>query len=265
MAQNILALDFDGVICDSARECLYTAYACYGPVAGFQPASNLREISQSVRGPFFRMRPFVRDGKDYIVILNLILGQEAVSRQRDFDRRSQELLPDLCASMGVSDPRALEEVFQEHRRTMRQRDEASWMEMNPLYAGVEAGLRSCRSHFDRIYVTTSKPSDAAVKILHYQKIDLATDHVYGYDRVRRARGKNGHLAHLHDLTGTPYSHIHFVDDQVSHLQSASELGVGCYHATWGYTTPEQVRDGMSASVTPLKEASVADWMRRLLD
>ena len=265
MAQNILALDFDGVICDSARECLFTAYACYGPVAGFPPASNLEEISQSVRAPFFRMRPFVRDGKDYIVILNLILGQEAVSRQREFDRRSQELLPDLCASMGVSDPRALEEVFQEHRRTLRQRDEASWMEMNPLYSGVEEGLRSCRSRFDRVYVTTSKPSDAAAKILDYQEIGLATDHVYGYDRVRRARGKNGHLAHLQELTGTPYSRIHFVDDQVSHLQSASELGVGCYHATWGYTTPEQVKDGISASVTPLQEESVADWMRRLLD
>ena len=138
------------------------------------------------------------------------------------------------------------------------------MEMNPLYAGVEDGLRSCRSHFDRIYVTTSKPSDAAAKILQYQKIDLATDHVYGYDRVRRARGKNGHLAHLHALTGAPYSRIHFVDDQVSHLQSASELGVGCYHATWGYTTPEQVQDGKAASVTPLQEESVAGWMRRLL-
>ena len=67
MTENILALDFDGVICDSARECLFTAYACYGPVAGFSPASNLEEISPSVQGPFFRMRPFVRDGKDYIV------------------------------------------------------------------------------------------------------------------------------------------------------------------------------------------------------
>ncbi|MDE2926757.1 MAG: hypothetical protein OXT71_10200 [Acidobacteriota bacterium] len=264
MTENILALDFDGVICDSARECLFTSYSCYGPVAGFPPASNLEEISPSVRGPFFRMRPFVRDGKDYIVILNLILGQDSVSRQQDFDRRARELLPDLCASMGVSDPRALEEVFQEHRRTLRQRDEAAWMEMNPLYAGVEEGLRSCRRHFGRIYVTTSKPSDAAAKILQYQKIDLATDHVYGYDRVRRARGKNGHLAHLHELTGAPYSRIHFVDDQVSHLQSASELGVGCYHATWGYTTPEQVKDGISASVTPLQEESAAAWMRRLL-
>jgi phosphoglycolate phosphatase-like HAD superfamily hydrolase len=210
------------------------------------------------------MRPFVRDGKDYIVILNLILRQEPVSRQRDFDRRSQELLPDLCASMGVSNARALEEIFQDHRRTLRQRDEAAWMEMNPLYSGVEDGLRTCRGHFDRIYVTTSKPSDAAVKILHYYQIDLATENVYGYDRVRRARGKNGHLAHLHELTGAPYSRIHFVDDQVSHLQSAAELGVGCFHATWGYTTPEQVKDGISASVNPLREDSVAAWMRRVL-
>ena len=138
------------------------------------------------------------------------------------------------------------------------------MEMNPLYAGVEEGLRSCRRHFDRIYVTTSKPSDAAAKILQYQKIGLDADHVYGYDRVRRARGKNGHLAHLHELTGTPYSRIHFIDDQVSHLQSAAELGVGCYHATWGYTTPGQVKDGKAAAATPLQEDSVAAWMRRLL-
>ena len=51
MAQNILALDFDGVICDSARECLYTAYACYGPVAGFQPASNLEGDFPECAGP----------------------------------------------------------------------------------------------------------------------------------------------------------------------------------------------------------------------
>ena len=264
MTDNILALDFDGVICDSVGECLYTAYTCYGPMAGLPPVSTLEEISQSLRAPFYRMRPYVRDGKDYIVILKLILDNSEVSQQHDFDEQSALYLPGICASMGVSSPQDLEEIFQKHRRTIRQCDEHAWMEMNPLYTGVEQGIKSCSNHFDRIYVTTSKPTDAATKILRYYKIDLFAENIYGYDRVQRCQGKNGHLAHLHELTGRPYSQIHFVDDQVSHLKSASELGAGCYHATWGYTTLEQMKDVASYSITLLEEKHVNSWMQELM-
>ena len=264
MAVQILALDFDGVICDSAGECLFTSYSYNAPVTDLVPISGLDQIPEAVREKFYRLRPFIRDGKDYMLILYFITNGIPIEVQEDFDQRSIDHLDQVCQEVGAADAKELEELFQRKRRDIRALDEAGWLGLNPLYQELEEGLLACQDRFDQIYVTTSKPTDAVVQILAHHGIPLPEDHIYGYDKVKKERGKNGHLNKVHQLIGAAFEEIHLVDDQLSHLKAARELGTHCYHASWGYTTEHQLQEAAAAGITGLKQESVAGWMAQLL-
>ena len=264
MAVQILALDFDGVICDSAGECLFTSYSYYAPIAGLAPISGLDEIPEAVREKFYRMRPFIRDGKDYMLILYFITHGIPIEVQEDFDQHSSDHLEQVCQEVEAADAKELEELFQRKRRDIRARDEPAWLGLNPLYQELEEGLLTCQDQFDRIYVTTSKPTDAVVQILAHHRIPLSEDHIYGYDKVKKEQGKNGHLNKVHQLTGAPFEEIHLVDDQLSHLKAAQQLGANCYHASWGYTTKQQGQEADAVGIASLKQESMVGWMAQLL-
>lgn len=264
MPAQILALDFDGVICDSAGECLFTSYSFCGPFFGLAAAHFPEEIPPDLQREFYRMRPFIRDGKDYVLILYFIVHRIPIEGQDDFDRCSREYLSPVCQEVGAADAKELEELFQQARRGIRARDKSAWLSLNPLYRDLEIGLTACQEHFDRIYVTTSKPTDAAIEILSHHRIPLPKENVYGYDRVLKQRGKNGHLSKVRELTGAPFKAIHLVDDQVSHLKAALELGANCYHARWGYTSEQQQEEAGAADITSLEQKAMSGWMQALL-
>ena len=263
MAAHILALDFDGVICDSAGECLFTSYSYYAPIGGLAPAASLEEIPEGLRKKFYRIRPFIRDGKDYMLILYFITNGIPIEIQEDFDRRSREDLDLVCEKVGAANAKELEELFQKKRREIRARNESAWLGLNPLYPELEEGLLACQDRFDRIYVTTSKPTDAVVEILAHHRIPLPENQIYGYDKVRKDQGKNGHLRKVQELTGAPFEEIHLVDDQVSHLKTARQLGANCYHASWGYTTVQQQQEAEAAGIPRLSQEAMVDWMSQL--
>ena len=139
MAVHILALDFDGVICDSAGECLFTSYSYYAPIAGLPSAPGLDEIPEGLRKKFYRIRPFIQDGKDYMLILYFITNGIPIEGQEDFDQSSRDHLDRVCQEVGAADAKQLEELFQRKRREIRTRNETAWLGLNPLYRELERG------------------------------------------------------------------------------------------------------------------------------
>ena len=263
MPANIIALDFDGVICDSAGECLFSSYITYAQATGRELPQDLDSVPADFREGFYRLRPFIRDGKDYLLILYFLDNGIGIEGQVDFDAKTDEWLPELCRLLGTENGKEIEDHFQNNRRVIRGRDEDAWFRMNPLYAGVLEGFRTCRDRYDAIYVATNKPTDAAYKILSYYGVELPLAQVFGVDRAEKTEGKNGHLQVLSRATGLPLSGIHFVDDQVSHLAPAKELGAQVYLATWGYVTAAQSEKAASLGATLLTEQNLPQWMREV--
>lgn len=262
MPADILALDFDGVICDSASECLFSAYAAYAKSTGLPEAEDLDAIPSEWRREFYRMRPFIRDGKDFLLILYFIHHRVTIDGQQDFDEQAKARMPAALEELvgegaGAHD---LEELFQGTRRVIRARDEAAWTAINPLYGGIEEGLRACRERTDAIYVTTSKPSDAVLKILRYHGVPLPESQVFGSDRFKGHGNKNAHLEAVREATGLPLDRIHYVDDQITHLLAAQALGARGYFAEWGYNTEEQRAQARQAGIAVLGDREVPAWM-----
>jgi len=262
MSADVLALDFDGVICDSASECLFSAYAAYAKSTGLPEAEDLDAIPSEWRREFCRMRPFIRDGKDFLLILYFVHHRVTIEGQQDFDDQAAALMPEALKELLGEGAAAqdLEELFQGTRRVIRARDEAAWAAINPLYRGIEEGLRACRERADAIYVTTSKPSDAVLRILRHHGTPLPESQVFGSDRFKGHGNKNAHLEAVRDATDLPLDRIHYVEDQITHLIAAQALGARCYFAEWGYNTEEQKAQAIQAGIAVLEDREVPAWM-----
>jgi phosphoglycolate phosphatase-like HAD superfamily hydrolase len=266
MRGDVLALDFDGVICDSAGECLFTAYCAYAKAAGLPMADDPQAIPSDWRRQFYRIRPFIRDGKDYLLILYFVHHRVPVRTQRDFDEQSRSRMPDILARIAPGqDEQALEQLFQGTRRVIRANNEAAWKEMNPLYGGIIQGFRACREGMARIYVTTSKPTDAVLKILEHHGVVVPEAQVLGKDKFEGVKDKNAQLRTVRETAAVPFERLHFVDDQVSHLLVAKALNVNCYLAAWGYNTDEQKAEASAAGLTILQDKDVPEWMKRVTE
>lgn len=263
MTKNFLALDFDGVICDSAKECLVSACATRAAAAGQSFVPSLDSVAPDLSAAFFRMRHYIRDGADYLYILYFAEHDVPIGGQADFDRQSETCTEAVCGTYDVADRAGLERRFQAKREELRAQDEAGWLRLNPLYPGMAAGLKACRAAWDAVYVVTAKPSGPAGRILEANGFVLPAGHILGSDMVAKANGKNAHLAAVQRTTGTAYERIHFVDDQLSHLAAALPLGVRCYLASWGYNGAEQIAAAEAADIAVHREDNLAAWMDAL--
>ena len=265
MNRNVIALDFDGVICDSAAECVVSAYGAYVEAKGeeFDPMESV--VPDYFRDGFYRLRPLIRDGRDYVMILYLLDLGVPIEDQDDFDHALETRLPDLLHIFGVEDGPGLEASFQKYRAGFRGRDEGGWMDRNPLYGGMKEALSLRDGDMSRLFVTTSKPSTVAKEILEHNGFTLPEGHVLGKDMVGRSPDKNVHMRLVSEASGVGYEDIHFVDDQVAHLESAMGLGVNCYLASYGYTTEKQVDKARGLRIEVLEEEELAGWMGRVIE
>ena len=264
MNRNVIALDFDGVICDSAAECVVSAYGAYVEAKGeaFDPMESV--VPDYFRDGFYRLRPLIRDGRDYVMILYLLDLAVEIENQEDFDHELETRLPDLLNLFEVEDGPGLEAAFQKYRAGFRGRDEEGWMDRNRLYEGMVESLSRREGDFGEIFVTTSKPSTVARGILEHKGFVLPEGHVLGKDMVGRSPDKNVHMRLVTEASGVRYEDIHFVDDQVAHLESAMGLAVNCYLASYGYTTEKQVRKARELGIRVLEETELAGWMGGVL-
>ena len=76
--------------------------------------------------------------------------------------------------------------------------------------------------------------------------------------------KNVHMRLVTEAANVTYADIHFVDDQVAHLESAQGLGVNCYLAAYGYTTEKQVERARGLGIRVLEEGDLVGWMGEVL-
>ncbi|MDA1143001.1 MAG: HAD hydrolase-like protein [Planctomycetota bacterium] len=257
---NLLALDFDGVICDSAGECLYSAFNTYAAARGLQSAGSVSDIRRDWYDTFYQMRPYIRDGKDYFVILYFLEHGIPIESQTQFDDQSAAVMGEVCSLAEVESTDELEQHFQDSRRAIRARDEAAWFDMNPLYDHMRKGLESRGPSFEGVYITTSKPTDAATQILYHHGIRIPESQILGKDKVKKTKAKNSQMEAVARAANIELSEILFLDDQVSHLTAAQKIGVQCFAATWGYITGAQVEEAVQAGIQLLSEDEVQDWM-----
>jgi len=240
---RLLALDFDGVISDSAPEAFVVALRTY---CELRPDSRLGDREALLRGPaapapqaiagdalyatFLEMMPLGNRAEDYGVGLEALDSGAQLSDQATYDR--------FKAGLDAEWLRGFHQRFYRVRTAMSEADPAAWHRLMGPYPGVTELLRR-RAGDALLAIATSKDRRSVGKLLE----------AYGIaDLFREGRvldketgvSKRAHLEHLQRTSGLPYTEMTFVDDKVNHLDTVAPLGVRCGLAAWGYNGEREV-------------------------
>jgi phosphoglycolate phosphatase-like HAD superfamily hydrolase len=239
---RLLALDFDGVISDSAPEGFAVALRTF---AELQPESGLCDhplaraagipAAESIaRDPlyarFLELMPLGNRAEDYAVALAAIDEGESIADQADYDAYRDRL--------DAAWLRAYHKRFYAVRAELAERDAAAWRRLMGPYRELLDVLRR-RAGEAILAIATAKDRGSVHALLR----SYGVDDLFAGDRVldkETGVSKAAHLTHLRQRFGVDWSEITFVDDKVNHLDSAAPLGVRCALAAWGYNGPREL-------------------------
>lgn len=217
---SVVCLDFDGVLCDSAEECLVVGHnAYYG-----RKALNPGEIDPALRDYFLRHRYLVAPANDfYLLIHGYEQGAAPIDRPRYDELRAANR--DACAAFG---PR-----FFACRDELKQ-DEPHWLGLHRLYAESRIVLDDA---FPTFYVVTTKDADSVRRLAAFHGYGEKIRAIYGKEVATNKRLSFQKLfADLGDASGR-HGYL-FVDDNIDHLAQVADLPVKPHLAGWGYVDPK---------------------------
>lgn len=227
----VYALDFDGVICDSAIETAIAGWRAACQLWGDMPA----EVPPAHVEAFRQVRPIIETGYEAVLAMRML--QQGASIRSLCDIYTREF-PRLMAQVGI-DSDGLKTLFGATRDAWIAEDGAGWVAQNPLYPGVADKLKRL-SDSSEWYIATTKQERFVDMIFKANGIELDAERIYGLDRNI---GKGEVLKLL--LEKHPGQLIQFVEDRFLTLRKAqedSELApVEMVFALWGYNSEEDKR------------------------
>ncbi len=241
MNQSIIyALDFDGVICDSALETGMSAWKAASQIWD-DFSSALPTIEQSAQ--FRQIRPIMGTGYEAILIVRLLNNGDSVDEiMADYQNKIQQVMVD--SALTIDD---LKKIFGETRDQWIKQDLDSWVEMNPLFPGVVEKLKRL-SEAGVWYIITTKQERFVKQILLANQLELSGERIFGLDR------KMSKEAILIDLVAKHTEQtICFIEDMLPTLRrminNPQLKSVRLDFAMWGYNTAQ---DKIDAGTLPLE-------------
>lgn len=237
---TILALDFDGVLCDGLLEYFQTAWRTYCQI--WEPESQTPPDDLAPR--FYRLRPVVEVGWEMPVLLRaLVLNISEQKILQDWFKVVQSLIETEtlnAAEIG----KKLDTVRDKWIAT----DLDGWLSLHRFYPGVieqmhtilSATQTSAPDVLTQLFVVTTKEGRFVKQLLQQQGIHLSEERIIGKECKRP---KHETLRQLIAAFPGEAATLWFVEDRLKTLQSVQQQpdleAVRLYLADWGYNTAAQ--------------------------
>jgi phosphoglycolate phosphatase-like HAD superfamily hydrolase len=221
---KLLALDFDGVISDSAREAFVVAVRTFAEVFPEVRLPPGAEADAGLYARFVEAMPLGNRAEDYAVLLAAIGSGHPLPDQAAYDA--------FYASLDRDRLRAFHRRFYKVRAAWSEGDPEGWLANMGPYPDFCALLRR-RAGDVPLAIATAKDRRSVRKLLvAYGIADLFPDG-YVLDKEAGVK-KHMHVEQLAAKTGIRAAEVTFVDDKVNHLEDVATLGARCVLAAWGY-------------------------------
>ena len=226
----IYALDFDGVICDSAIETAITGWKVariLWPDMPVEPPADLLDL-------FKQVRPVMETGYEAILIIRLLyMGVEPQALLTNFSVSIIAIIENEQL-----DVRQLKKLFGETRDAWIKNNLKEWIDMNPLFEGIANKLSQIDT--EACYIITTKQERFVSQILTANNISFPPEQIFGLDRNL---SKQQILADL--LIKHPSQTILFVEDRLPTLVNVIDdrrlQTIALFFADWGYNTVDDKR------------------------
>ena len=253
-ADDILALDFDGVLCDGMAEYFETSRRTAAKVWPHDAVPGDEFLPA-----FRRLRPVVMTGWEMPLLLRAIAhGRPEADILRDWECvRDREVATE---SRARELPGLLTSTLDEMRREWITADRAGWIGRNVPYCGLDE-LRRLVDEPERAVLVTTKEGEFARLILDDWDVKLAD--IQGKESGTHKCDNLRALIDAHVKAHRRRPRLWFVEDRLAtleHVTSHPDLeDVGLFLAAWGYNTP---RTRAKAQASPRIHLLELDQFRR---
>lgn len=232
---TLLALDFDGVLCDGLIEYFQTAWKAYCQIwspADTHPPAGLAE-------QFYRLRPVVETGWEMPVVLrSLLLGQPEEKILAQWNILAQQQIQ----ADGLT-PAQLSAAVDGIRDAWIEADLNNWLAQHRFYPGVIDRLQQILHSPTDVFIVTTKEGRFVRQLLQQQGIALDESQIFGKE-VQRPKAQT--LRSLLQRSNHDAVTLWFIEDRLKTLQAietqADLQAVRLFLADWGYNTPGDRND-----------------------
>lgn len=249
MNNTLYALDFDGVICNSAIE---TGMSGWKAALQFWPAMPT-EMPEFVLQQFCAVRPILETGYEGILIVRLLyLGETSQSIQANFQQKMRDLI--AAEQLEIT---KLKQIFGATRDQWIAHDLADWTAKNPLYPEIATKVAQLLNS-QTSYIVTTKQERFVSCILKANQIAIADERIYGLERGMNKSQVLLELAQRH-----PDTQIRFLEDRLPTLRELSpealQLPLKLYLNSWGYNTAEERAAIAGSRIELVTTADFLQW------
>lgn len=246
----ILALDFDGVICDGLEEYFATTQKAYTQIWHEKISQNFETLAPN----FYHLRPVIETGWEMPILLRALVLN--IDREKILNQWS-EIAQDIVKTEQL-DTTEIAKILDTVRDRWIKSDLDSWLKLHRFFPGIIQRLSEIINSSTQLYIVTTKEGRFASELLAQQGIQLPKASIIGKECQRP---KYETLRLLRDNATQDNPSIWFVEDRLKTLklvqQQADLATVKLFLADWGYNTAKE-RDAI-ANDQNIKLLSIAKF------
>ncbi len=248
MKLRVLALDFDGVIWDSAGECFEVGWRTYRELFGADLSG------ESNRKRFLAGRPHARTGHDFFLLLRLLETRPDVDLER-FPFAEFVTLREALKEESVE----FNTRFYQLRSQYRDEEFDLWASWQAPYPELIAILDRWESRFEGTALATTKDQASAHALLQSAGRDWPVfGKEFSLDKEQQIRG-------IAEKYGVRTEEILFVDDLLENLDQVRPTGAHLAMAAWGYNTQESRDEAVAQGNLVVDFAALEALLSSLLE
>ncbi len=206
-----LVLDFDGVLCDSALECLHIVVRAH---AGAPAAAFLDPIEDDVAARYWSTRPFMSHMGHFLVPL---LGGLAPADRAAFAAR--------FATIPTAQVEAFAAAARAYRALVRSERREQWLALHEVWPQVSRLV-------EQAYVATARDRASVMEILAAHGVHADPGRIY--DELGE---KTAALAEIAARESVSPADVFLLDDAIQNCLAAQAAGFATGWASWGCGDP----------------------------
>ena len=226
---KLLALDFDGVISDSAPECFTVACATWRTLEPSSPL--LAGDAEALRAGFLELMALGNRAEDFGIALRILERGARIESQPAYDAFRTGLERDWL--------RGFHRQFYRERAALAAADRSAWLRQMSPYPGFVDLLQRIAGRVELAIATAKDRGTVRVLLGEYGLAGLFPE-----GRVHDKETGVSKAARMEVLARelrVGFEEITFVDDKLNHLDAVAPLGVRCILAAWGYNGVREQR------------------------
>ncbi len=226
---DILALDFDGVICDGLLEYFQTTKRTYLKIWNDDSSHVLDKFADS----FYRLRPVIETGWEMPVLLRaLVLDFDENQIENNWSSFCQKILEE--DNLNKQDLMMQLDGVRDHWINS---DLEGWLQLHRFYPGVIEKIGQILNSSTSLYIVTTKEGRFVQQLLKQQGVELPKENILGKE-VKQPKSET--LRQLIQKNSLFPEQLWFVEDLLKSLQKVQQQedlkAVKLFLADWGYNT-----------------------------